>query len=121
MKIRAALLMLVVASGCGQHDERYGVLQDAGLSADGRTLLVLVEHGTTTTDHGGLWMGDITTKHPESLKIHEFDRGSGRPGRVLDYPQPAGSLSHPLQHVEVYAAKSGIQVSPLPECREFYT
>ena len=121
MKIRVALLTLLVASGCGQRGGTYGVLHDAGLSADGKTLLVLVERGTTTTDHGGLWTGDITTKHPESLKIHEFDRSSGKPGRVLDYPQPAGSLSRPLEHVEVYAAKSGIQVSPLPECREFYT
>ena len=41
MKIRVALLTLLVASGCGQRGGTYGVLHDAGLSADGKTLLVL--------------------------------------------------------------------------------
>ncbi|MEO8674221.1 MAG: hypothetical protein ABI569_01500 [Casimicrobiaceae bacterium] len=121
MKLCAALLTVVVASGCGQRAETYGVLHDAGLSADGKTLLVLVEHGTQTTQSGNMWRGDITTKHPESMKIHEFDRASGTPGRVLDYPPPPVSGPRPFERVGVYAARSGMKVSSLPECRELYT
>ena len=43
--IHLAALALVAASGCGQRSEPYGILHDAGLSVDAKTLLILVEHG----------------------------------------------------------------------------
>jgi hypothetical protein len=117
----AALLALAAAPGCGQRAEPYGILHDAGLSADGKTLLVLVEHGTKTTDSGNLWRGDITTEHPASMQIHEFDRNSGKPGRVLDFPPPPESRAVPHERLEVYAARSGMPVSSFRDCRELYT
>jgi hypothetical protein len=119
--VLAALLALAAAPGCGQRAEPYGILHDAGLSADGKTLLVLVERGTKTTDSGNIWRGDITTEHPASMQIHEFDRNSGKPGRVLDYPAPSERRADPRERLEVYAARSGMPVSSLRDCRELYT
>jgi hypothetical protein len=118
-----ALLILLTASGCdGSHAKPYGAVQDAGLSADGKTLLVLVEHGTkTTATSNNLWRGDISTEQPDTEQIHEFDRGSGKPGRVLSYPAPPVTGPRGHESLAVYAAKAGVPAVPLKECREFYT
>jgi hypothetical protein len=115
------LAALVAASGCGQQSEPYGILHDAGLSADAKTLLILVEHGVKTTESGNIWRGDIKTERPDSVQIHEFDRSSGKPGRVLRYPPPVESGPRPHERLEVYATRSGTPVSSLQDCRELYT
>ena len=118
-----ALLTLLSASSCGgSRAKSYGTVQDAGLSADGKTLLVLVERGTTTTTaSNNLWRGDITTEQPDTEQIHEFDRGSGRPGRVLRYPAPPSAGPRGQVSLAFYAAKAGVPAVPLKECRELYT
>jgi len=116
----AALLTLVVASGCGPREESYGLFHDAGLSADRKTIHVLVEHGMKRTDSGNIWRGDITTMFPRSIKIHEFERATGNFGRVLEYPPPAGGPK-PLEQLKDYAAKAGTAMSSLRDCRELYT
>ena len=117
-----ALLALLSAAGCdGRRGEPYGVLHDAALSADGRTLLVLVEHGTRTTDAGNLWRGDITTERPESMQVHEFERSSGRPGRVLGFPPPAERGARVDERLATYAAAAEPPAASLKDCRELYT
>jgi hypothetical protein len=119
--VLAALLSLVSASGCTQRGEIYGVVHGAGLSADGKTLLVLVEHGTqTTATSSNFWRGDITTQRPESMQIHEFDRGSGKPGRVLSYPAPAGTGPRGYERLEKYATQAGAPAVSLKDCRQLY-
>ncbi len=118
----AALLSLVSASGCGQQGEPYGSVHDAGLSADTKSLLLLVERGTKRkTTSGGLWTGDITTDFPETMEIHEFDRASGTPGRVFSHPPPDAGSPRGRESLVAYAAKDGITASPLKDCRELYT
>jgi hypothetical protein len=117
------LLALLAATGCdGSGAKPYGVVQDAGLSADGKTLLVLVEHGTkTTSTSNNLWRGDITTQQPETAQIHEFDRSSGKPGRVLSYPAPARTGPRGYESLGEYATKARTPAVPLKECHELYT
>lgn len=119
--VLAVLLALVPASGCAQRSEPYGVVHVAGLSPDGKTLLVLVEHGTkTTATSNNLWRGDIATQRPESMQIHEFDRGSGKPGRVLRYPAPAGTGSRGYERLQDYAPQVGAPVVSLKDCHQIY-
>lgn len=119
--VLAALLALMSASGCAQRDGLYGVVQDAGLSADGKTLLVLVEHGTqTTATSSNLWRGDITTQRPESVQIHEFDRSSGKPGRVLSFPAPARTGPRGYERLQDYAPQAGAPAASLQDCHQPY-
>lgn len=119
-RIALAALSALLATGCDKGPERYGVLHDAGLSADEKTLLVLVEHGTTTTNRGGLWAGDTTNVRPETMQVHEFERSSGKPGRVLSHPPPAES-GRAHDRLADYAVTTGAPVASLKDCRALYT
>jgi hypothetical protein len=115
-----ALAALLAASGCGPREPSYGAVHNAALSADGKTLLVLVEHGTEiTATSSNPWRGDITTQFPESMRIHEFDRSSGKAGRVLVHPPPASPGGREL--LENYPSESGTRAKTLKDCREAYT
>ncbi|MEP7311896.1 MAG: hypothetical protein ABI859_04900 [Pseudomonadota bacterium] len=118
-----ALLTLLAAGGCdGSRAKPYGTVQGAGLSADGKTLLVLVEHGTKATDtSNNLWRGDISTEHAETEQIHEFDRDSGKPGRVLEFLAPPVTGPRGDESLAAYAARAGVSASPMKECRELYS
>lgn len=119
----SVVFILLAASSCDSSAPRpYGLIHDAGLSADGRLLLVLVEVGTTTTDSSNnLWRGDITTTHRESMQIHEFDRRTGQRGRVLSHPPPGESGTRPTAQLADYADGSSAPTVSLKDCRELYT
>jgi len=115
-----ALLVLLAATACTPGPEPYGVIRDAGLSPDGKTLLVLIEHGTKTTARGNIFRGDITTARPASMRIHGFDRSSGNLGPVSSQPPPA-EANAAGDRLDRYAAVTGGTVASLKDCRALYT
>ena len=80
MNTRSTSLACARASGRdGMHSRprAIGVIRDAGLSPDGKTLLVSSSStARRLTARGNIFRGDITTARPASMRIHGFDRSS---------------------------------------------